>query len=199
MVMWSLFFSLLIVSGACSRHSDADNLSALQREVKAMRQCQRKADNLNFYLHKNNAEKLIVKYSSRQNSLSDAELHQFLLSKGYYNIIYSDYLLQIGNRREAVRVVDSLAQDKSLNLNVDTMLWLNYLVHQGQAGYHPYGIRKNRKSIEQGYDCLMQSYILASRNGVDKYKAISMQWLSQYLLIDSIMGVIKEFDPASLR
>ncbi len=199
MVMWSLFFSLLLVSGACSRHSDADNLSALEREVKAMRQCQRKADNLNFYLHKNNAEKLIVKYSSRQNSLSDAELHQFLLSKGYYNIIYSDYLLQIGNRREAVRVVDSLAQDKSLNLNVDTMLWLNYLVHQGQAGYHPYGIRKNRKSIEQGYDCLMQSYILASRNGVDKYKAISMQWLSQYLLIDSIMGVIKEFDPASLR
>ena len=199
MVMWSLFFSLLIVSGACSRHSDADNLSALEREVKAMRQCQRKADNLNFYLHKNNAEKLIVKYSSRQNSLSDAELHQFLLSKGYYNIIYSDYLLQIGNRREAVRVVDSLAQDKSLNLNVDTMLWLNYLVHQGQAGYHPYAIRKNRKSIEQGYDCLMQSYILASRNGVDKYKAISMQWLSQYLLIDSIMGVIKEFDPASLR
>ena len=199
MVMWSLFFSLLIVSGACSRHSDADNLSALEREVKAMRQCQRKADNLNFYLHKNNAEKLIVKYSSRQNSLSDAELHQFLLSKGYYNIIYSDYLLQIGNRREAVRVVDSLAQDKSLNLNVDTMLWLNYLVHQGQAGYHPYGIRKNRKSIEQGYDCLTQSYILASRNGVDKYKAISMQWLSQYLLIDSIMGVIREFDPASLR
>ena len=199
MVMWSLFFSLLIVSGACSRHSDADNLSALEREVKAMRQCQRKADNLNFYLHKNNAEKLIVKYSSRQNSLSDAELHQFLLSKGYYNIIYSDYLLQIGNRREAVRVVDSLARDKSLNLNVDTMLWLNYLVHQGQAGYHPYAIRKNRKSIEQGYDCLMQSYILASRNGVDKYKAISMQWLSQYLLIDSIMGVIREFDPASLR
>ena len=199
MVMWSLFFSLLIVSGACSRHSDADNLSALEREVKAMRQCQRKADNLNFYLHKNNAEKLIGKYSSRQNSLSDAELHQFLLSKGYYNIIYSDYLLQIGNRREAVRVVDSLARDKSLNLNVDTMLWLNYLVHQGQAGYHPYGIRKNRKSIEQGYDCLMQSYILASRNGVDKYKAISMQWLSQYLLIDSIMGVIREFDPASLR
>ena len=199
MVMWSLFFSLLIVSGACSRHSDADNLSALEREVKAMRQCQRKADNLNFYLHKNNAEKLIEKYSSRQNSLSDAELHQFLLSKGYYNIIYSDYLLQIGNRREAVRVVDSLAQDKSLNLNVDTMLWLNYLVHQGQAGYHPYAIRKNRKSIEQGYDCLMQSYILASRNGVDKYKAISMQWLSQYLLIDSIMGVIREFDPASLR
>ena len=199
MVMWSLFFSLLIVSGACSRHSDADNLSALEREVKTMRQCQRKADNLNFYLHKNNAEKLIVKYSSRQNSLSDAELHLFLLSKGYYNIIYSDYLLQIGNRREAVRVVDSLAQDKSLNLNVDTMLWLNYLVHQGQAGYHPYAIRKNRKSIEQGYDCLMQSYILASRNGVDKYKAISMQWLSQYLLIDSIMGVIKEFDPASLR
>ena len=199
MVMWSLFFSLLIVSGACSRHSDADNLSALEREVKAMRQCQRKADNLNFYLHKNNAEKLIVKYSSRQNSLSDAELHQFLLSKGYYNIIYSDYLLQIGNRREAVRVVDSLARDKSLNLNVDTMLWLNYLVHQGQAGYHPYAIRKNRKSIEQGYDCLTQSYILASRNGVDKYKAISMQWLSQYLLIDSIMGVIREFDPASLR
>ena len=199
MVMWSLFFSLLLMSGACSRHSDADNLSALQREVKAMRQCQRKADNLNFYLHKNNAEKLIERYSSRQNSLSEAEQHQFLLSRGYYNIIYSDYLLQIGNRREAVRVVDRLAQDKTLNLNVDTMLWLNYLVHQGQAGYHPYGIRKNRKSIEQGYDCLMQCYILASRNGVDKYKAISMQWLSQYLLIDSIMGVVREFDPASLR
>lgn len=199
MVMWSLFFSLLFLSGACSRHSDADNLNTLEREVRAMRQCQRRADNLNFYLHKNNAEKILEKYSSSQNSLSDVEQHQFLLSKGYYNIIYSDYLLQIGNRREAVKVVEQLAQDKYLNLNADTMLWLNYLSHQGQVGYHPYGISRNRKSIEQGYDCLMQCYIFASRNGVDKYKAISMQLLSQYLLIDSIMGVVREFDPASLR
>ena len=199
MVMWSLFFSLLILSGSCSRHSDADSLSALEREVRGMRQCQRRADNLNFYLHKNNAEKLLSKYSSRLNSLTPAEHRQYLLSKGYYNIIYSDYLLQIGNFREAVKVVDSLAQDKSINLSVDTLLWLNYLAHQGQVGYRPYAISKHRKRIEQGYDCLMQCYILATRNGMDKYRAVSMQGLSKYLLIDSIMGVVREFDPASLR
>lgn len=198
-VMWGLFLFIQFAAISCDRHDAGGDMIALEQEVRDMRQCQRKADNLNFYLHKNNAEKLIKNYEGKKSSLSEENQHKFLLSKSYYFLVYSDYLLQIGNRREAIKVVDSLSQDKYLNLNADTMLWLNYLAHQGQASYYPYSIKKHRKNIERGYDCLMQCYIFASRNQIDKYKAVSMQILSQYLLIDSIVGVVKEFDPSSLR
>ena len=196
--MWSLlFFSLLCIS--CNGGGTAADLDRLASEVQAMRRCQRKADNLNFYLHKYNAEKLLGKFDGKGSSLPEKEQHSLLLARGRYSIIYSDYLLQTGNKTEAIKVIDDLSHDRLLNLNADTLLWLNYLSHQGQVHYYPYNLTKHRADIEKGYDCLMQCYIFASRNKIDTYKAVSMQLLSQYLLNDSIFQIASQSDPASIR
>ena len=203
--LWGLFlfFILSIALGStvssCSGGGVEEDVTRLGKEVFEMRKCQRKADNINFYLHKYNADRLIAKYDNSESGLSAEELRRLNVVRGYYSIVYSDYLLQIGNKKAAIDVIEALSMDKGFNLNTDTLLWLNYLSHQGQVSFYPYDIKKHRKSIERGYDCLVQCYIFATRNKEEKYKAVSMQLLSQYFLIDSIIGVVKEFDAASLR
>ena len=196
--MWSfIFIPFLFLS--CSESNETEDMKRLTAEVYGMHTCQLKADNLNFYLHKYNAEKLLDKYENRETSLTDKNLHDFLLARGRFSIVYSDYLLQIGNKKEAIDVIDNLSRDRLLNISVDTLLWLNYLTHQGRVNYYPYNLQKYRSNIEKGYDCLVQCYIFASRNNKDTYKAVSMQLLSQYLLNDSIFMLANQFDPASVR
>ena len=196
--MWSLvFISSLCIS--CNNSSETGDMERLTAEVYGMHTCQLKADNINFYLHKYNAEKMLRKYEGKEASLTENNQYAFLLARGRYSIVYSDYLLQIGNKKEAINVIDNLSQEKLINMNVDTLLWLNYLAHQGSVNYFPYNLTKYHKNIEKGYDCLVQCYIFASRNGKDMYKAVSMQLLSQYLLNDSIFQIVKKFDPASVR
>ena len=184
-VVWSFLFIILVL-GTLYLVPDFfstsdDGLARLSREVHSMRQCQRRGDNLNFYLHKYQAEKLIRKYKGTKDEIR-------------YHIFYSDYLMQVGNRHEAIKVLDSLQVPKS-----DTLLWLSSLAHHGQANYYPYNMRKYRGNIEKGYDNLIQCYIFSSRNNIDNYRAVSMLLLSQYLLNDSIFHIVRQFDPASLR
>lgn len=202
--VWSLFLFLMLsialgsTLSSCRGDRTDDDMAQLADEVFQMRRCQRKADNINFYLHKYNADKLMARYDA-ESGLSAEQQRRLHVARGYYSIVYSDYLLQIGNKKAAINVVDGMSQDKNISIGTDTLLWLNYLAHQGEVSFFPYDIAKHRESIERGYDCLVQCYIFASRNGYDKYKAVSMQLLSRYLLIDSIIGVVREFDSASLR
>ncbi|MBO7051681.1 MAG: DUF5112 domain-containing protein [Prevotella sp.] len=196
--MWSLVF-LSFMCLSCKNSSEDSDMERLSAEIYGMHTCQIKADNINFYLHKYNAEKLLDKYEEEEASLTEKNRHAFLLSRGRYSIVYSDYLLQIGNKKEAIKVIDKFSQDKLISMNVDTLLWLNYLSHQGSVNYFRYNLTEHRKNIEKGYDCLVQCYILASRNNKDMYKAVSMQLLSQYLLNDSIFQIVRQFDPASVR
>ena len=188
--MWGLLlFFLLLMS--CSRSSENGDIQRLSHEVYAMRQCQQRADNLNFYLHKYQADKLLQKYDAKD---TNAALRT---ARVRYSIVYADYLMQIGSRNDAIAVLDSLA---SLDyLKNDTLLWLNYLSHQGEVNYFPYAIQRHRQNIERGYDCLVQCYIFSTRNHIDLYQAVSMQHLSRYLLNDSIREIARQFDPASLR
>ena len=192
-------FMVAVLFVSCDGDSEVKDVERLSAEVYGMRQCQRKADNINFYLHKYNAEKIFGKYEGKEALLSDTNLRSFMLARGRYSIVYSDYLLQIGSKQEAIKVIDALSRDRLFNLNVDTLLWLNYLAHQGRVNYYPYNLSQYRPNVKKGYDCLIQCYFLASRNNITTYKAVSMQLLSHYLINDSIFQIAKQFDSASLR
>lgn len=198
MALWSLFFlTLLCVS--CSDGGESEDMSALFGEIDQMRHCQQKAENRDFYLHKYQADKIIGRYESRYAGLSAEKQRRFTAARCRYTCVWADYLVQIGNRREAREVMDELAVNTTLNLNADTVLWLDYLCHYADVNFRSYNIRSNSERILRGYDCLVQCYILSSRCGYSLYKATSMKLLSRYLLNDSIFTLVKQVDPASVR
>ena len=180
LALWSLFFLAFLVS-SCNKNGKSEGESLFLYEVEQMHQCQQKADNIGFYIHKYRAENIEDKPSLR------------------YYLVLADYLMQVGNRAEARRIMDSLAVVPVTIPNKDTSLWLDYLCHQGEVNYRRYNIKENRGKILNGFDYLIQCYILSSRKGYDKYKAISMKLLSQYLLNDSIYTIVKHGDPAGIR
>ena len=200
--LWSLFFCL---TWACSGNGGmgnaekkSDKLAVAFAEIRQMDSCRIKAKNRDFYLHKYKAEKIISDLQS-YSRLSHADRKS--LTKAISDLAFArtDYLMQVGKYREARKVMEDLASNTTLNLYSDTTQWLNFLYHQGKVHYHPYYINRYKKSILQGYDCIVQAYILSSRTDYPLYKALSMQMLSVYLLNDSIFNLASEFDRASIR
>ena len=151
-------------------------------EVLQMDSCRMRADSKEFYLHKYNFDKHIDK-------ATPAERIQAQL-------IYADYLLQMRQFQEARAVVDSVAPHVAYT---DSLLFLNYLYHQGKVSFIPINIQKNKALIQKGYDALVQCYILSTRKKIDEYRALSMQALSMYFSYDSIFAIVRAFDAPSIR
>ena len=176
----------------------SERLEVAIREIRIMDSCRVKARNRDFYLHKYNAEKIISRYDN-DNGLNANERNLLTKAQSDLAFVSADYLMQVGKYRDARSVMETLASDASLNLYSDTTQWLNFLYHQGKVKYHPYNILKNKQALLQGYDCIVQCYILSSHIDYSLYKALSMQVLSLYLLNDSIFSLASEADRASIR
>lgn len=201
-ILWSLLFLLTL---SCNGRNDVDRATAKSeefnvaiREIQLMDSCRIKAQNRDFYLHKYKADKIISRYND-DTGLNDFEKRLFMKAKSDMAFARTDYFWQVGKYKEARNVMAELASDANLNLYSDTTQWLNFLYHQGIVNYHPYNISRNKRSLLQGYDCIVQCYILSSRTDYPLYKALSMQVLSMYLLNDSILSIAGEADKASIR
>lgn len=164
-----------------------------------MDSCRLKADNMSFYLHKYKVEKILNKHGDDFSSLTSAQQQELISLKAQYTFSTVDYLLQIGNRQEARRIVSNFADDATINLYADSTQWLNYLYHQGKVCYIPHDIDENRQMLLRGYDCLIQCYILSTRRKVVKYEVLSMQMLSQYFLHPEFFPMAREYDAPSIR
>lgn len=164
-----------------------------------MDSCRLKADNMSFYLHKYEVEKLLDNYENDFTSLTSSQQQELTGLKAQYTFSTVDYLLQIGNRQEARRIVNEFADNATINLYADSTQWLNYLYHQGKVCYIPYDINKNARMLLRGYDCLIQCYILSTRRKAVRYEVLSMQMLSQYFLHPEFFPLAREFDAPSIR
>lgn len=217
MALWSLFFTLALTLFSCNgEDKESDDIRMIRHEVSEMYECRIKAQNKDFYLHKYNAERIISDYEGRENDLSETNQQQLLNLKSQAIFEYVDYCLQVGKQREAQEQMAMLSKNTTMNIYSDTMQWLNYLYHTAKVLYIPYYINKNRENLQNGYDALMQCYILASRKAFSwekrakkndlltlwsyrRYEALSLQLLSRYFTNDSVFQLAKQFDPASIR
>lgn len=164
-----------------------------------MDSCRIKAQNRDFYLHKYKVDNIINKYEKRYSSLTTQQQQRFITLKMKCVFSFVDYLIQIGNRTESQNVLNELTNNTTINLQSDSIQWMNYLYHQGKACFMPYEINKNKETILHGYDCLIQCYILAMRRHDNRYLALSMQMLSQYFAHESISQLANEFDAPAIR
>ena len=102
-----------------------------------MDSCRLKADNMSFYLHKYEVEKILDNYENDFTSLTSSQQQELIGLKAQYTFSTVDYLLQIGNRQEARRIVNEFADNATINLYADSTQWLNYLYHQVKVCYIP--------------------------------------------------------------
>ena len=193
--LWSLLFLLTV---SC-RRSASEDFSLARQEILSMDSCRIKADNLNFYLHKYKTEKLLSKHENVFASLPPAQQQEFISLKTGYTLAFTDYLLQLGNRKEAQHIITQLADNTTINLQTDSMQWLNYLYHQGKVCYMPYDIKRFKNIVLRGYDCLVQCYILAKRREITRYEVLSMLVLSQYFSNNDFFELAYDFDAPSIR
>lgn len=194
----SLVFFLSLLCAGCTQ-SPEDVLDRLGSEVAQMDSCRRRSQNRNFYLHKYEADKIMDDCSDNYMSWPNAARQQYIKSRLDYSFALSDYYRQVGMPKEARSVMEQLASDAALNIVADTVHWLNFLCHEATAYYHPYEVNKFKDDILRGYDCLARCYFLSQRAGVERYKAVSMMLLSQYLSNIQINKLIQDADPAFLR
>ena len=199
--MWSLFFSLYftICLSACMESEGTESIAVLTDEVNKMQECQMHSDNKSFYLHKYKADNIIGKYSASYIKLSPKDQRDFTIARSRYSLILADYLMQTGRRQDAINAIDILGSNSTQNISADTMLWLDYLCHQGSIRFRPFNIKKHTDNLKKGYDCLMQCYFIASRSNKKYFESMSLQLLSRYLANDSIFQLVKLNDAASLR
>lgn len=195
MAVWSLFF---LLTTSCQRGT-SEQFNMARQGIMLMDSCRLKADNMNFYLHKYEVEKILDNYENDFTSLTSAEQQDLTSLKAQYTFATVDYLLQIGNRKEARRIINDFADNATINLYADSTQWLNYLYHQGKVCYIPYDIDKNARMLLRGYDCLIQCYILSTRRKAVRYEILSMQMLSQYFLHPEFFPLAREFDAPSIR
>ena len=195
MAVWSLFF---LLTASCQRGT-SDDFNMVQHGITLMDSCRLKADNMSFYLHKYEVEKILDIYENDFTSLTSAQQQELTGMKAQYTFATVDYLLQIGNRQEARRIISDFADNATINLYADSTQWLNYLYHQGKVCYIPYNINENKQMLLRGYDCLIQCYILSTRRKAVKYEILSMQMLSQYFLHPEFFPLAREFDAPSIR
>ncbi len=194
----SLVFFSAILESSCT-HDKKDVLDRLTYEVAQMDTCRWRSQNRNFYLHKYEADKLIADCANEYLQWPDAAQQQYIRARLDYSFALSDYYRQVGMPKEARGVMDELSSDAVINIAADTLHWLNFLCHEATAYYHPYEVDRFRDDILKGYDCLARCYFLSQRAGIERYKAVSMMLLSQYLSNPEINRLIQDADPAFLR
>ena len=194
----SLVFLLTGLAIGCTQ-SPEDVLDRLASEVAQMDTCRRRSQNRNFYLHKYEADKIMDDCSDSYMSWPNAAQQQYIKARLDYSFALSDYYRQVGLPKEARSVMDRLASDAALNIVADTVHWLNFLCHEATAYYHPYEVDKFKADILKGYDCLARCYFISQRAGIERYKAVAMMLLSQYLGNPGISRLIQDADPAFLR
>lgn len=202
-LLWSLFFFLALAFLSCSdagqeRSRRPARIAVALQEVRKMDSCRVVAANRDFYLHKYKAEQIIERYSSKS-TLTHKEAQALMKAESGLAYSYTDYLLQVGKRADAYNVMRQLSCNTSINLYSDTTQWLNFLYHQGKVYFSPYYVERDRQQILQGYDNLVQGYILSSRLHNDFYKGKFLLALSMYFQNDSIVALASGCDRASIR
>lgn len=156
-----------------------DDITRLCVEVQRMRLCQRRSQNKNFYVRKNDADRYIENIHSDIEDETPRKRRQYTYARSEYGIVLSTYLYYVNLPVESSEALLSIGRDKDILLISDTAQYLGYLYNIGAGGILREGSAEEIAHKE--FDCLMQCYMLARHNGYLFWEANSLQSLAEHL------------------
>lgn len=174
-----------------------DDITRLSVEVQRMRLCQRRSQNKDFYVHKNEADRYMASIHSDIEDESHRKRKQYTYARSEYGIVLSTYLYYVNLPIESSEALLSIAKDKDIQLNNDTAQYLAYLYNIGAGG-----ILRDGSAAEiahREFDCLMQCYMLARHNGYLFWEANSLQSLSEHLANPEELAAYHRDDDPCIR
>ena len=174
-----------------------DDITRLCVEVQRMRLCQRRSQNKDFYVHKNEADRYMASIHSDIEDESHRKRKQYTYARSEYGIVLSTYLYYVNLPIESSEALLSIAKDKDIQLNNDTAQYLAYLYNIGAGGILREGSAKEIAHRE--FDCLMQCYMLARHNGYLFWEANSLQSLSEHLANPEELAAYHRDDDPCIR
>lgn len=174
-----------------------DDITRLCVEVQRMRLCQRRSQNKDFYVRKNEADRYIENIHSDIEDESPRKRKQYTYARSEYGIVLSTYLYYVNLPIESSEALLSIAKDKDIQLHSDTAQYLGYLYNIGAGGILRDGIAEDIARRE--FDCLMQCYMLARHNGYLFWEANSLQSLSEHLANPEELAAYHRDDDPCIR
>ena len=174
-----------------------DDITRLNVEVQRMRLCQRRSQNKDFYVHKNEADRYIANIHSDIKDESSRKRKQYTYARSEYGIVLSTYLYYVNLPVESSEALLSIASDKDILLISDTAQYLAYLYNIGAGGILRDGTPAEIAHKE--FDCLMQCYMLARHNGYLFWEANSLQSLSEHLANPEELAAYHRDDDPCIR
>jgi hypothetical protein len=162
-----------------------------------MRLCQRRSQNKDFYVHKNEADRYIANIHSDIKDESARKRRQYTYARSEYGIVLSTYLYYVNLPIESSEALLSIAKDKDINLMSDTAQYLAYLYNIGAGGILREG--SAAEIAHKEFDCLMQCYMLARHNGYLFWEANSLQSLSEHLANPEELAAYHRDDDPCIR
>lgn len=174
-----------------------NDITRLEIIVQRMRLCQRRSQNKEFYFQKSYADRLIEKIRSNRDSFSDMELHRYTYGRSEYGIVLSTYLYYVQLYEESSEALLDVGNDPDMVLLNDTAQYIGYLYNIGAGGILR-GL-SDRDLLIKEFNNLMMCYIIARQAGYVYWEANALQSLSEHLLSQESLDIIREYDAASLR
>ena len=157
----------------------SDNqLERLIAHIQMMRLCQRQSQNREFYDCREQAQRALQRIDEDRQELSDRDQQRLLYAETEKDIVTSTYYYYVGLGRQSAEALQSIR----LDIEADTMQFLNYLYNVGAGGIIHQGTQQEIVQIE--FDYLMRCFLLSRQADCPFFMANSLEALAEHLNVD---------------
>ena len=152
-----------------------NQIELLVSEIQLMRLCQRMSKNREFYDHREQAQRALLRIDEERASLDDRQQKRLDYAQSEMSIVTSTYYYYVGLERQSVAALESGVHNER-----DTAQYLNYLYNVGSGGIISQGTQADIN--QQEFDYLLRCYLLAEQSGCYYFAANSLEALAEHLI-----------------
>lgn len=157
-----------------------NQVELLIADIQRMRLCQRQSKNKDFYSYRGRAIERQRRIDEERNILSEHQLQRLNYAESEFAIVSSTYYYYVGLEKQSREALADI--DRRLNIERDTLQWLNYMYNIGSGGIAE---GKTAEEVTQTeFDYLMRCYLMAEQKRCKFWIANSLQALSEHLQDD---------------
>lgn len=154
-----------------------NQVELLIADVQMMRLCQRQSKNRDFYNFRERAAGRMARIEGEADHLSPHQKKRLVYAQSEYCIVSSTYFYYVGLTKEALRSLEEI--DPNGSIQQDVAQELNYWYNYGSGGVLTDGSAEEIAQQEFAY--LMRCYLAAQEQHYPFWEAQAMQSMSEHL------------------
>lgn len=154
-----------------------NQIELLVADVQMMRLCQRKSNNKDFYVYREQALRRIRRIEEEKELLNPHQKKRFAYAYSEFYIVASVYFYYVGLLSQSQGEMGRLSDSDCLKQ--DSVQYLNYLYNVGSGGIVKAQTQSEIQQIE--FERLVECYAIAHQQHIPFFEAQALQGLSEHL------------------